>query len=371
MDNSFAVKNKFSRENYQRQLSRKVNVFSEKLEKFGQFAIDVFESEPLGFRMRAEFRIWHEGGLAHYAMNHPGEKRPHIINDFPIGSDAITQTMPPLLEFINQHQALSYRLFSAEFLTTGGGEILVTLIYHKPLDEAWEQLARQLEEKLSIWIIGRSRKQKVVVSRDFVTEHIEVNGVTYSYEQVESGFTQPNLQINRQMLHWANDCCNQIQDPRDLLELYCGNGNFTAVLAKNFNRVLATEISKVSVNSAKTNFRQNNNNNITVVRLSSEEITQALNGYREFRRLAGIDLSQYNFSTIFVDPPRAGLDRGTTALVQQFDRILYISCNPSTLIANLDDLCETHCIDKVAAFDQFPWTDHLEVGVLLSRRNSI
>jgi tRNA (uracil-5-)-methyltransferase len=371
MDNLFAVKNKFSRENYHRQLTRKVNVFSEKLEKFGQFAIDVFESEPLGFRMRAEFRIWHEGGLAHYAMNHPGEKKPYIIDDFPIGSVSIDRTMNPLIEVINQHHDLSHRLFSAEFLTTGGGEILVTLIYHKPLDETWAQLARQLEEKLSIWVIGRSRKQKLVLSQDFVTEHIEINGVTYSYEQVESGFTQPNLQINRQMLHWANDCCNQIQDPRDLLELYCGNGNFTAVLAKNFNRVLATEISKVSVNSAKTNFRQNNNDNITVVRLSSEEITQALNGYREFRRLAGIDLSQYNFSTVFVDPPRAGLDRGTTALVQQFDQILYISCNPSTLVANLDDLCETHSIDKVAAFDQFPWTEHLEVGVLLSRRNSI
>ena len=370
MEKSLAVDNRFSQENYQRQLAKKVGVFSEKLGKFGQFSIDIFESEPLGFRMRAEFRIWHENGSAHYAMNHPGEKKPYIINDFPISSDAITRTMAPLLEFINQHQALSYRLFSAEFLTTGGGEVLVTLIYHKPLDENWEHLARELEEKLSIAVIGRSRKQKLVVSRDFVTEHIEVNGVTYSYQQVESGFTQPNLQINRQMLHWANHCCGQMQDPQDLLELYCGNGNFTAVLAKNFNRVLATEISKVSVNSAKTNFRQNNNDNITVVRLSSEEITQALNGYREFRRLAGIDLSQYNFSTVFVDPPRAGLDRGTTALVQQFDRILYISCNPSTLIANLDDLCETHSIDKVAAFDQFPWTEHLEVGVLLSRRHS-
>ncbi len=356
--------------NYQQQLDKKISRFSKQLENFDQVSIERFESKPMGFRMRAEFRIWHENGSAHYAMNHPGEKKPYIINDFPIGSGAITRTMAPLLAFINQHQALSYRLFSAEFLTTGGGEILVTLIYHKSLDENWEHAARELEEKLSIAVIGRSRKQKLVVSRDFVTEHIEVNGVTYSYQQVESGFTQPNLQINRQMLHWATLCCGQIQDPQDLLELYCGNGNFTAVLAKNFNRVLATEISKVSVNSAKTNFRQNNNDNITVVRLSSEEITQALNGYREFRRLAGIDLSQYNFSTVFVDPPRAGLDRGTTALVQQFDRILYISCNPSTLIANLDDLCETHSIDKVAAFDQFPWTEHLEVGVLLSRRHS-
>ena len=92
----------------------------------------------------------------------------------------------------------------------------------------------------------------------------------------------------------------------DLLELYCGNGNFTAVLAQHFKSVLATEISKISVRSAETNFTHNKVDNVSVVRMSSEEFTQALNGERPFRRLKDIDLDSYNFSTIFVDPPRAG-----------------------------------------------------------------
>ena len=80
------------------------------------------------------------------------------------------------------------------------------------------------------------------------------------------------------------------------------------------------------------------------------------------------DLESYNFSTIFVDPPEPGLDDGTLALAQRFDTILYISCNPQTLRDNLDSLTKTHEIVRTAIFDQFPWTDHLESGVLLKRR---
>ena len=167
------------------------------------------------------------------------------------------------------------------------------------------------------------------------------------------------------MLSWASDC---LRDSRgDLIELYCGNGNFTAVLAQHFERVLATEIARISVNSALENFKSNQIDNVTVARLSSEELTQALNREREFRRLAEVDLDSYNFSTIFVDPPRAGLDAGTEKLVTEFDNILYISCNPDSLIQNLKSITQTHKIQKVALFDQFPWTNHIESGVYLQR----
>ena len=167
------------------------------------------------------------------------------------------------------------------------------------------------------------------------------------------------------MLNWASNCVAN-SNSQDLLELYCGNGNFTVPLARHFNAVLATEISKVSVNSALTNFAANQIDNIEVVRLSAEELTQALNKQRPFRRLAHIDLDSYNFSTVLVDPPRAGLDADTEKLLCRFDRILYISCNPNTLAQNLAEITKTHAIEAAAVFDQFPWTEHLE-SVLLSR----
>lgn len=61
--------------------------------------------------------------------------------------------------------------------------------------------------------------------------------------------------------------------------------------------------------------------------MAAEEFTQAMNGVREFNRLQGIDLKSYQCETIFVDPPRSGLDSETEKMVQAYPRILYISCN--------------------------------------------
>ena len=353
---------------YQAQLDNKIAAFEQTMAEAGVEigSPTVHRSAPLGFRMRAEFRIWHEQGQVYYGMNRRGQKRPYIIHDFPIGAPLINQLMPPLLAALNASPILSCKCFSAEFLTSASGEALITLIYHRPLDSEWEAEARALQTTLKAGIIGRSRKQKLVLDRDYVTEHLQVGDREYSYQQVESGFTQPNAGINTQMLNWASDSLAG-NSCGDLVELYCGNGNFTAPLAQHFNAVLATEISKVSVNSAEFNFAANKIDNIQVVRLSAEEFTQALNGERPFRRLAHIDLDSYNFSTVFVDPPRAGLDPDTEKLISRFDRILYISCNPKTLAQNLAQITKTHKIESVAVFDQFPWTEHLESGVLLSR----
>ena len=360
--------NSYGNSNYQNQLNNKVKNFTQALKQVRLEAPDiaVYNSEPLGFRMRAEFRIWHENGSAYYAMNKPGEKRPYIIDNFPIGSAIINRLMPPILDAINASQTLSRKLFSIEFLTTLSDEALITLIYHRQLDDDWELEAKKLQSTLNIKIIGRSRKQKIVLDKDYVTEHLTVDNKQYIYQQVETGFTQPNARVNCKMLSWASSCLSNSQG--DLVELYCGNGNFTVVLAQHFDHVLATEIAKISVNSALENFKANKVNNVTVARLSSEEFTQALNRERQFRRLAEVDLDSYNFSTIFVDPPRAGLDFGTEKLVTQFDEILYISCNPQTLIENLKTITQTHKIQKIALFDQFPWTEHIESGVYLKRK---
>ena len=356
-----------SQNNYQVQLDSKIKALKKALNNAGIAIpeLSIYSSAPQGFRMRAEFRIWHEHGRAHYAMNRPGEKKPYIIDSFPIGSLLINRLMTPLLDAINTDSSLSHRLFSVEFLTTTSGEALVTLIYHRRLDEAWEEQAKKIQSALKIKIIGRSRKQKVVLDVDYVTEKLTIQGKQYLYRQVESGFTQPNAGINCEMLTWASQCLNR--SAGDLIELYCGNGNFTAVLAQYFDHVLATEISKISVSSALENFKQNQIENVTVVRLSSEELTQALHKEREFRRLAEVNLDSYRFSSIFVDPPRAGLDSGTEKLVTEFDNILYISCNPESLIKNLQAITQTHRVKAIALFDQFPWTEHIESGVYLQR----
>lgn len=279
--------------------------------------------------------------------------------------------MKALLAEIQGNEVLTRKLFQVDYLSTLSGEIAVSLLYHKKLDEQWESEAKALKTRLTkqgfnVQIIGRATKQKIALDCDYVEEVLKVDGKSLIYRQVENSFTQPNAQMNIKMLEWARECTRNSEG--DLLELYCGNGNFSIALAENFRKVLATEISKSSVNSAQYNIVQNGVENLQIIRMSAEEFTQAMNGVREFNRLKGIDLKAYECNTIFVDPPRAGLDQATLDMMQGYERILYISCNPETLAENLNQLCQTHRVERAALFDQFPYTHHIESGVWLIRK---
>ena len=357
----------FDPSTYTTQLDAKVARLRELLAPFGAPEPAVFDSPREHYRLRAEFRLWREDGQRHYAMFAPGEKHKAIlIDDFPIASQRINALMPRLKAAWQASEELGNRLFQVEFLTTLAGDAMVTLCYHRPLDEAWETAARQLAEDLGVSIIGRSKGKRLVIGRDYAVEKLDVAGRVFSYRQPEGAFTQPNGAVNQKMLSWAFEAIGERDD--DLLELYCGNGNFTLPLATRVRQVLATEISKTSVNAALSNHDENAVDNVRLVRLSAEELTQALNEVRPFRRLEGIDLKSYEFGTVFVDPPRAGMDPDTCELTRRFERILYISCNPETLAANIAQLQDTHRIERCALFDQFPYTHHMESGVLLVRR---
>jgi tRNA (uracil-5-)-methyltransferase len=326
----------------------------------------VFASEPLHYRLRAEFRIWHHGEQLDYAMFDPDNPRqPVLMADFPAASTAVCALMPRLRAALIASEALRARLFGAEFIATLSGEMLVTLIYHRKLDDAWEAAARVLAADLKIGLIGRSRGQKIVLERDWVLEQFELNGRALRYQQFEGSFSQPNGGVNRKMLGWA--CAQAATLGGDLLELYCGNGNFTVALAPLFGKVLATEVSKSSVQAAQYNLAANAIANAAIVRMSSEEISAALAGRETFQRLKDIDLAAHAFSTVFVDPPRSGLDPATLDLIAGFANILYISCNPDTLRANVAALQASHRIAAAAVFDQFPYTHHMECGLLLQR----
>ncbi len=270
--------------------------------------ITVFESPEQHWRMRAEFRIWRDGDELSYAMFAPGEKAgAHNIikmQTFAAAHQHISHLMPVLLHALQTNIVLQQRLYQVEFLTTLNGNTLVSLIYHRKLDEEWLQAAHQLSQQLNISVIGRSRGHKWVVGQDFVTETLQVHDCVYTYRQPEGAFSQPNAVVCEKMLSWATDAAQGLGG--DLLELYCGNGNFTLPLSHCFNRVLATEVSKTSVQAAQINIAANHISNIAIARLSAEEFTQAYQGVREFRRLQeqNIVLADYRFSTVFVDPPR-------------------------------------------------------------------
>ena len=374
--------------NYEEQLSYKVNIEKERFKHFDIPTFDMIKSQESHFRSRAEFRIWktfdeQENMQLSYAMN-DFNRNIIQISSCSMVSPKIAEVMPTLLEALQNDDTLKVKLFSIEFLTSSADKPLVTLIYHKKLDAIWQEKAKELEKYLNIKIIGRSRGQKLILSEDFiinkfsipVLQHSLRENSTFKIKQYEGGFTQPNEAVNTQMIQWVLE---HLKAGGDLCELYCGGGNFTLPLSTKFDKVLATEISKTSIKSAKESCELNGISNIEFIRMSSEEFVQALNNEREFNRLKDINLDAYSFAsqltshhslltTLFVDPPRAGLDDTTRDLAQRFDQIIYISCNALTLQRDLEVLSKTHTIKRFALFDQFAYTKHIECGVILEKQ---
>lgn len=339
----------------------------------------MFCSPSTGFRARAEFifKMINKKPAFTMTLEDPitKQKSAQPIEFFADGHPFISTSMNALKSLLPNYLRVIHKLFATEFLVSTIGEVLITLIYHKKLDSTWEKDALELQDELhklhpelNFGIIGRAKNQKVVLAKDYVYEQFNVNNRSYKMMHVENSFTQPNYYTNTNMLNWA--CENSKEFGGDLLELYCGNGNFSIPLSQNFRQVLATEISATSVESAQINLRNNHITNTKIIRLSAEEFTQAINKEREFKRLkhANVNLDAYDIKAVLVDPPRAGLDPDTLKLIARFDNIIYISCGIDSLATNLKELLQTHSLVKLAFFDQFPYTGHVETGCILTKK---
>ncbi|MFW2601187.1 tRNA (uridine(54)-C5)-methyltransferase TrmA [Aliarcobacter butzleri] len=354
---------------YEEQLNYKIQREKKRFSNFTNIDFDIIKSNESNFRNRAEFRIWWEKGennkeILSYAMN-DFKKNILKINSCEMVSFHIKELMPKLLDELQNDLELSFKLFAVEFLGSSTKDMLVTLIYHKKLEESWIQKAKEIEKRLNIKIIGRSKKQRLVLTNDYINETLNISNQNFFFAYEENGFTQPNTNVNVQMIEWVLE--NTKISSKDLCELYCGGGNFTIPLSTKFRKVLATEISKTSIKSALRNCSLNKIESISFIRMSAEDFVQALNKVRAFNRLKDINLDNYEFDTIFMDPPRSGLDDTTRNLAKDFENIIYISCNPETLHRDLEELTKTHKIEKFALFDQFAFTNHIESGVILRK----
>ena len=129
---------------YEQQLAEKAEQTRARFAAFDAPELEVFPSPPSHYRMRCEFRIWHEDDDLYYAMfevefDDEGNKKKTVVrmDDFPVASQRINELMPLLRERLKASPVLRERLFQCEFLTTLSGEALVTLIYHRKLGEDW------------------------------------------------------------------------------------------------------------------------------------------------------------------------------------------------------------------------------------------
>lgn len=147
----------------------------------------------------------------------------------------------------------------------------------------------------------------------------------------------------------------KISDKDVVLDLYCGTGTITSIVAGYAKKVIGIEIVKDAIIDAKHNLEVNG---ITNVKFICGDAAKEINKIKE------------NIDIIFVDPPRKGVDRTAIAVMKKIypEKIVYISCNPVTMARDLSYLIDLYDIKKVAAFDMFPNTAHVECITLLEKK---
>ena len=354
--------NSLKRTDYLLTFNKKKNIFFKAFKGLTD-RIEFFESPYRGFRSRAEFGFSLNGNVPNYTMVKQGKR--HALDDLPICHKKINSLMRLLKNEIFRNTKISIELFQVGFQISRSQEAFISLIYHKELTPKWIDAAKEISSNLNTSIIGRSRKQKVVIGNDFVTENYKGNNTSYGIKLFEQCFSQPNPYICDHMIDWTS---KNIIFKKDLVELYCGIGTFTVPLSASFNTILATENSRLCTKGLKENLILNKRNNVYSARLSGKETLDALNGVRDFRRLSHIDIKKLECESIFVDPPREGLDPNTLNNIKQFDQIIYISCGFDALKKDIKVLLNTHNVRCAAFFDQFPYTDHIESGIILESK---
>lgn len=222
-------------ERYDDQLAEKVARLKTLMSPFAAPEPEVFRSPVDHYRMRAEFRIWHDADDMYHIMFDQQTKQRIRVDQFPAASELINRLMSALIAALKPEPILRHKLFQIDYLSTQSGKIIASLLYHRKLDDVWQQRAEQLRDELraqgfDLQLIGRASKTKIMLDQDYVDEVLPVAGRDMIYRQVENSFTQPNAAMNVQMLEWA--LAVTAGSKGDLLELYCGNGNFAGAGAQ-------------------------------------------------------------------------------------------------------------------------------------------
>ena len=169
---------------------------------------------------------------------------------------------------------------------------------------------------------------------------------------------QSFYQINpHQTLHLYQKALELAQLCRDdiLVDLYCGVGSISLLAASQVKYVIGVEINPMAINNAKENQKLNHIKNASFFLGDASDITSIL------------DELNMKADVLIVDPPRSGLSSAVIKQIKELgiSRVVYVSCNPMTLCANLKDLSSHYVFDKLYPVDMFPNTRHVETVVLM------
>ena len=216
---------------------------------------------------------------------------------------------------------------------------------------AWTADAGPLRGVVWVGESGERQRDRGSVPRFLSGEgHVHRRLGAYRYRLPAGSFFQANTEVAATLFEEVARRCSI--GSGDILELYSGVGALTLFLGGTGMRVLAVEGDATAVRAAEVNARENR---VETVEFRTEGVQEAV---------SRLGASGRKFGTVVVDPPRSGLPPATAGILCKLalQRILYISCNPSTLARDLKAMAESGewRLQEVVPVDLFPQTAEIE-----------
>jgi 23S rRNA (uracil1939-C5)-methyltransferase len=252
-------------------------------------------------------------------------------------------------------------------------EIMCIIVINGEKFDEEKKLVKYLVEKINF--INNNYKLKTIIKNINMkntnvilgNKNIVLYGDGYIYDKLGEytfkispmSFYQTNPVQTEVLYNKAIELANLKKDDI-MLDLYCGIGTIGIYASKFVKQVYGIEIVEQAVEDAKENAKLNHIENIKFMCGDVEQVLEQL-----------IKAENVIPNVIFVDPPRRGLDKTTIKNISNLspERVIYISCNPATMVRDLKLLKDKYSVAKIQPVDMFPYTTHVECVAVLCLKN--
>ena len=237
---------------------------------------------------------------------------------------------------------------SSSNLSTFNSKAFVSLLTSLKLNNKLVGILHTVNDNIRDTATGEDIR--ILYGRDYYMERI----MELDFKVRMGSFFQTNVVAAENLYKYAIGCIDDVKD-KVIFDLFCGTGTITQSLSGAAKKVIGVDISKDAIKSAIENTKLNKIKNISFFKGDVFEVIKNITEKPD---------------VIVLDPPRAGVNAKALEKIVEFAprEIVYISCNPKTLIDNLYYFeYNRYNIKSLKAFDNFFFTSHVEAVALLSK----
>lgn len=353
-------------DSYEQQLIDKASKLFRTLEDVAKvtpaFQLPSIAASPWGYRHRARLSVQHLEKSEQLLIGFRERERSQFVTNMdhcPVLVDAVSKLIRPLRETLI-HLESDAHIPQLEVVATDSSVALIIRHIGSLAADHYDRL-RGFAESHDVRLFLQSDGPDTLVPLhpdDTYLMEYSLPDFDISLEFHIAQFVQINPQINRMMVRQLVDLLDpQVEEP--VADLFCGVGNFALPLARKGAKVLGLEWSAESVQCAQLNADRNGLSDKAV--FMTDDLDRA--SQAKVRQLA-------QFEKMVLDPPRSGAEAVVSCLDEAGPRrIVYVSCNPSTLARDAGLLVHQkgYSLAHCGLIDMFPHTDHMEAMAVFER----